>query len=201
MAFIFYVIFQISLRRIIQYIVEVDFSYTAFAGPFPRLPVSIINLIAESAFFDSLDNSQFVGCNDLTYIEFGRLSFDNPLPTLWKDLGVTFIYVNECGITGSLDNLADPSGTYKPIEIWIDRNNDMTGTIPKELGHTQVASYSFTENNLSGTIPTEFGKMIDLQYLWLYGNSLTGTIPTELAMMVRTQFFRVEEKVLSVRKV
>lgn len=160
------------------------------------MPVSIIEISAESVFFDSLDNSQFEGCTDLEFISLEGLSVDSPIPTVWKELGVEFIYVYDSGLTGSLDNLADAN--YDPIEIWIDKNGSMTGTIPKEFfDNNNVESYSFTENNLSGTIPTEFGSMNELTYLWLYGNNLIGAIPTEIASFPRLALFRVENNNLS----
>ena len=35
-------------------------------------------------------------------------------------------------------------------------------------------------NQLTGTIPVELGNLSNLQYLQLYSNQLTGTIPVEL---------------------
>ena len=164
------------------------------------MPLSIKAIYAESAFFNSLDNSHFDGCTEIEIISLEGLAVDSPIPTEWRDIGVEFIYVYDSGLTGSLDNLVytDPTdGSYSPTEIWIDRNSNMTGTIPKELANNVVVSYSFTENNLSGTIPTEFGDMFTLRYLWLYGNNLIGNIPTELALLPRITLLRVENNTLT----
>ena len=60
-------------------------------------------------------------------------------------------------------------------------NNDITGTIPTEIGLlTEIASVSITNATLTGTIPTEFGQLEGLRRLWLYSNQLTGNIPAEL---------------------
>lgn len=44
----------------------------------------------------------------------------------------------------------------------------------------RVATLDLRNNNLSGTIPPELGNLTQLDYLALFGNNLTGTIPEEL---------------------
>ena len=60
-------------------------------------------------------------------------------------------------------------------------HNEMTGTIPAELGILTGLTFLNLEGNyLTGTIPVELGNLTNLTGLYLEGNLLTGTIPVEL---------------------
>ena len=60
-------------------------------------------------------------------------------------------------------------------------NNQLTGTIPPELGGlTNLQLLWLQDNQLTGTIPAELGDLTSLQELLLFNNQLTGTIPPEL---------------------
>ena len=71
------------------------------------------------------------------------------------------------------------------VELWIDTNPGLAGTIPESLGvsSTPLASLSATECSLTGTIPKTLGNITLLQQLWLYDNQLTGGIPSELGLV------------------
>ena len=59
--------------------------------------------------------------------------------------------------------------------------NELTGTIPSELGGlSNLTGVSLSRNQLTGTIPSELGGLSNLIVLWLLDNQLTGTIPSEL---------------------
>ena len=63
-------------------------------------------------------------------------------------------------------------------------NNELTGTIPAELGAlTVLTELLLNGNNLTGTIPTELGNLTNLITLNLFDNELTGTIPAELGAL------------------
>ena len=73
---------------------------------------------------------------------------------------------------------ADTSGVVQNLELL---NNDLSGTIPTELGNLgSLLILNLGENQLSGPIPTELGKLANLQTLYLHKNKLSGTIPTQL---------------------
>jgi len=60
-------------------------------------------------------------------------------------------------------------------------SNQLTGTIPPELGNlTSLQTLYLDHNQLTGTIPPELGNLTNLTDLYLYSNRLTGTIPPEL---------------------
>ena len=63
-------------------------------------------------------------------------------------------------------------------------DNQLTGTIPSELGSlTSLLYLSLWSNQLTGAIPSELGDLTNLQRLYLYDNQLTGTIPSELGSL------------------
>ena len=61
------------------------------------------------------------------------------------------------------------------------RSNQLSGSIPDELGNMANLEYLYLMGNqLTGSIPVELGNLISLQYLYLSANQLTGNIPSEL---------------------
>jgi len=81
----------------------------------------------------------------------------------------------------------------------IDLNtNQMTGTIPIELGNLVNLTYlGLYFNQLTGTIPAELGNLSNLTKLHLYGNQLTGAIPTVLGNLVNLTELSLSDNQLS----
>jgi len=72
------------------------------------------------------------------------------------------------------------SGDNHVFSIGMD-NNNLKGTIPKELGNLNtLTSLQFSDNPLDGSIPPELGNLSNLMYLNLSHNKLSGSIPSEL---------------------
>jgi len=64
-------------------------------------------------------------------------------------------------------------------------NNNFSSSIPEELGKlTNLRILSLADNDLSGSIPAQFGNLISLREMNLANNDLTGFIPTELTNLV-----------------
>jgi Leucine-rich repeat (LRR) protein len=83
----------------------------------------------------------------------------------------------------------------KGLDIW---NNEMTGSIPKELGNlSQLQRLDLRDNDLSGSIPKELGNLIKLKILQLSGNQLGGTIPSSLANLTNIAYFAIDGNCLS----
>ena len=60
-------------------------------------------------------------------------------------------------------------------------NNQLTGTIPPEIGNlTNLTYLVLVGNQLTGEIPSEIGNLTNLTSLQLFGNQLTGSIPPEI---------------------
>jgi Leucine-rich repeat (LRR) protein len=68
-------------------------------------------------------------------------------------------------------------------------NNQLSGSIPPELGNTNLAyTLSLANNLLTGSIPPELGDLVGLDQLYLQNNQLTGSIPPELGNITRLQY-------------
>ena len=72
----------------------------------------------------------------------------------------------------------DDAGRVTELDLF---GNNMTGTIPTELGNlTGLTNLALDANQLSGAIPSELGNLSKLEILGLLSNQLSGTIPPEL---------------------
>ena len=84
------------------------------------------------------------------------------------------------------------------MEVWIDDNPNLGGSIPTEIGdHTTLKSLSVSNCGLTGEIPSEIGLLTDMEQMWLYGNYLEGKIPGEIGDLVKLKIFQVEDNDLT----
>jgi Leucine-rich repeat (LRR) protein len=68
-------------------------------------------------------------------------------------------------------------------------NNQLTGSIPPEIGNlTNLTYLSLSNNELTGSIPPEIGNLSNLRYLFLVNNQLTGEIPPEIGNLTNLTF-------------
>jgi Leucine-rich repeat (LRR) protein len=76
------------------------------------------------------------------------------------------------------------------IDILID--NNLSGTIPPEIGNlTELRYIDLETNNLSGPIPAEIGNLRNLILLALDNNPLTGSIPKEIGNLTNLKELRL----------
>ena len=81
-------------------------------------------------------------------------------------------------LTGSIPS---EIGNLTKLIYLVLRNNLLTGSIPQEIGNlTDLSSLSLNINQLTGTIPTEIGNLSNLTWLELNNNQLTGEIPESI---------------------
>jgi hypothetical protein len=75
--------------------------------------------------------------------------------------------------------------------------NDVTGTIPTELGELSVLKkFQASNNELQGTIPSELGRLIDLSIVGLGNNQLEGSLPSELGQLTNVKAMGLEKNFL-----
>ncbi|KAG6683274.1 hypothetical protein I3842_12G004600 [Carya illinoinensis] len=78
---------------------------------------------------------------------------------------------------------------YYFSRLIILRNNNLSGTIPTEIGCLKrLRGLDLSHNKLTGTIPTQISELTDLEYLDLSRNHLYGEIPVSL---ISLHFLRV----------
>ena len=92
----------------------------------------------------------------------------------WKDntgwMGAAGTECTWFGVTCS-------NNSVSRLSFW---QNQLTGTIPSELGNlTNLTYLHFGANSLSGSIPKELGNLTKLTGIYLFSNALTGAIPQE----------------------
>tara|TARA_Y100000591_G_scaffold317476_1_gene327229 strand:+ start:784 stop:1110 length:327 start_codon:yes stop_codon:yes gene_type:complete len=64
--------------------------------------------------------------------------------------------------------------------LWLV-DNQLTGSIPPEIGNlNDLTSLYLRNNQLTGSIPSEISNLINLNTLFLSSNNLTGLIPNNI---------------------
>ena len=108
---------------------------------------------------------------------------------LWGEVysieNTTLLNLNSNNLTGSIPpEIGDLTNlNYLKLE-----NNQLTGSIPSEIGNLTNLTYLWLENNqLTGSIPPEIGNLTNLTQLVLFENQLTGSIPSEIGNLTNLQ--------------
>jgi hypothetical protein len=105
------------------------------------------------------------------------------------------LYLDECNLEGDLSFILDMGSI---VELWIDDNPALGGSIPTEIGgHTQLKSLSISNCALTGEIPSEIGLLLNVKQIWFYGNWLEGEIPSEIGDLDKLKIFQVEDNDLT----
>ena len=77
------------------------------------------------------------------------------------------------------------AGRVTELELY---NNNLTGTLPAELGNlANLTNLNLRGNPLGGQIPPELGNLSNLKMLYLYRTDLSGEIPRELANLTNLE--------------
>ena len=81
-------------------------------------------------------------------------------------------------------NLSGPMppdlGELSKLEFLDLSGNQLTGTIPEDLGHSNLVWLDLSGNELTGSIPSVLGDLRNLMRLFLSENHLSGPVPAEL---------------------
>jgi hypothetical protein len=94
-----------------------------------------------------------------------------------------YAFVQKTFISGSL-----PKSFFSPKLIELDLwDNQLSGSLSDELvGSLELLSFlDLSANDMTGTIPTEIGLLYNLEKLYLDSNTLRGTIPSQMQSLLR----------------
>lgn len=134
---------------------------------------------SNSLYFGSLDGAIFSNLSNLRYLAMYNNVYSSLLPLEIAQLpNLEYLYAGFCSLEGGLDFI---SSMQNIIELWLDDNPRLKGSIPSSIGNlADLASFSASNCGLTGTIPPEIGSTNMIQ-MWINDNYLTGEIPSEIA--------------------
>lgn len=126
----------------------------------------------------------------------------NPVPELFGWYGIDFCQFGRMREIKLFSN--NLVGIIPPDIVLLDslrtlilNTNQLSGTIPKELGVLRLLNLQLRENLLSGSIPPELGNIPTLGTLNLNSNGLTGPIPPELGNLTTLSSMEMHANFLS----
>jgi len=154
-------------------LIELDVSYSLYSG--------------------SVDGNIFANLLQLEYLDLSGLSFGTEIPTVFGSLpSLRSLYVVSSNVRGGLDFLR--KGNWPAIyELWIDRNPEIGGPIPREAGRLDtLVSLSMASCNIDGQLPSDLGLLTNMQQMYFNDNSLTGTVPVELSKLQVLETLQIE---------
>ncbi|MEQ9298225.1 MAG: T9SS type A sorting domain-containing protein [Cyclobacteriaceae bacterium] len=83
------------------------------------------------------------------------------------------------------------------IEFNCCRGNNLTGTLPDEIGYLLgLKNLDLERNDITGDIPNTIGKLLSLQVLNMPQNQFSGSIPEEMTELVNLEFLQLMENEL-----
>lgn len=152
--------------------------------------------VSYTLFFGSLDGSIFQDLTNLIYLDIGGNSYNSSFPLELASLpALKYVYAGFTHLSGDLSVISS-----MPVveELWLDDNQELTGSIPVGIGDmSTLASISVANCGLTGTLPSEIGSMEQLEQLWLFGNNLKGTVPEEFINLTNLRALHLEDNDLS----
>ncbi|XP_030936626.1 receptor-like protein 7 [Quercus lobata] len=118
-----------------------------------------------------------MGRDSLYFLDLSYNLLQGPFLNL-KFLGLLYIFISNNKLSGEIPCLICKIS----LEVLDLSHNDLSGTVPKCLVHSNVLKVlDLRMNSLHGTIPTTFYKRNDFRTINLNGNQLEGPLPRSLA--------------------
>ena len=109
---------------------------------------------------------------------------------------VISIRLNNNGLDNSIPEEVDHMTLLK--ELWMDENDDITGSIPSEVGNLgNLESLHLHETGISGSIPSELGDLSNLTRLRLNDTDISGSIPSELGDLDKVTYLDLSDTDIS----
>ena len=98
-------------------------------------------------------------------------------------------------LTGTIPAELGHLSRLTELVLW---NNSLSGSIPPELGELRSLSLLVLgANELTGPIPAEFGNLASLTEMWLLQSDLSGPLPPELGNLAQLQILSLDDNALT----
>uniref|UniRef100_M4CN72 non-specific serine/threonine protein kinase n=1 Tax=Brassica campestris TaxID=3711 RepID=M4CN72_BRACM len=94
--------------------------------------------------------------------------------------------------------IADPSDGYLHVKELLLSGNQLTGTLPQELGSlSNLLILQIDYNGISGDLPTSLANLKKLKHFHMNNNSITGQIPPEYSSLSDVLHFLMDNNKLT----
>eukprot|EP00538_Stauroneis_constricta_P011368 CAMPEP_0119549614 /NCGR_PEP_ID=MMETSP1352-20130426/3272_1 /TAXON_ID=265584 /ORGANISM="Stauroneis constricta, Strain CCMP1120" /LENGTH=675 /DNA_ID=CAMNT_0007595209 /DNA_START=143 /DNA_END=2167 /DNA_ORIENTATION=+ len=116
----------------------------------------------------------------LEAIDFSGNNLKGGIPDLSRLKGMKFLYVNNNQMTGTIPNNI---GVLSQLVQFRASNNALRGTIPRSMGTmSRLALLDLSNNKIGGSIPDITASLYALEELLLNDNLLVGNLPPNMLM-------------------
>jgi Leucine-rich repeat (LRR) protein len=179
---------SLQVLRLTQNFVSMD-----VAELMERLPSDKLEML-------SLDNNHLTGSlpsrlghfKNLTWVMLRNNKLSGEIPVGIRELTkLKGLWLSSNNFYGTI---TEQHFTFGGLEVLDISSNQLVGPIP--TFPPNLTSLDLSRNNLSGTLPSEIGKSM-LQALNLYSNSISGTIPCSLLQLQQLMFLDLSKNQLS----
>mmetsp|Transcript_28743 Transcript_28743/g.61699 ORF Transcript_28743/g.61699 Transcript_28743/m.61699 type:complete len:546 (-) Transcript_28743:220-1857(-) len=174
------------------YLGTTSFEYDGIPSAIGKLTALKELDVSYSLYFGSLNGETFSNLSNLRYLVMDGNAYNTSLPSELAQLPeLEYLYAGFSFLEGGIDFV---SSMEKIVELWVDDNPGLKGTIPSTIGNLKnLASLSASNCALIGTIPTEIGGITNMVQMWLNDNNLSGEVPSEIANLVTMKILHVQD--------
>uniref|UniRef100_A0A0D9XTD0 Receptor kinase-like protein Xa21 n=1 Tax=Leersia perrieri TaxID=77586 RepID=A0A0D9XTD0_9ORYZ len=129
--------------------------------------------------------TELTNCSQLLNLELGLNKFGGVLPNSFSNLSTSLYYL-ELELNNITGSIPKDIGNLIGLQYLSFSNNNFTGSLPSSLGRLKnLALLHAYKNNLSGSIPLAIGNLTELTSLLLGKNKFSGLIPVTLSNLTK----------------
>ncbi|KAM1232985.1 hypothetical protein EV1_002662 [Malus domestica] len=169
---------------ITEHLKNLDLSYNKLNGSIPSDLLSAMNLQTVDLSNNRLDGPVPETLSpSLVRLRLGSNSLDGKIPSaaIATHDKLTYLEMENNNLTGSIP---PELGDCRKLALLNLAQNQLSGALPAKLGHlSSLEVLKLQSNNLSGEIPIEFTRLPKLSVLNISWNSINGSIPPSVSNM------------------